>query len=104
MAKNELLKKLFTKDFSQTYTNFASLLYKGYRIAFKCVLEESEKLEPEFDFVEEEVEEIGANTDDEGQKHYRDFSSLQQERERKEREKERQSKEPKEVDSDTDLD
>ena len=112
LKKSEFLKKLFTKDFSQTYTNFNSLLYKEYRIAFKCVLDESEKLELEFDVDEEEIQELQGNTDDEGRQHFLFFASYQQqrerererERERKEREKERQGKQPKEVDSDTDLD
>jgi phage/plasmid-associated DNA primase len=112
LKKSEFLKKLFTKDFSQTYTNFNSLLYKEYRIAFKCVLDESEKLELEFDVDEEEIQELEGNTDDEGRQHFIFFASYQQqrerererERERKEREKERQGKQPKEVDSDTDLD
>lgn len=100
LSKNELFDKLKQIEFSQTVSNYNILLYKKHHIAFKSVLSKEEILQPEYEDIDlnnEEVLEVLSSAV-ELELANRNMSSYQQELERieKQREKDRRGKEPKE--------
>ena len=98
LSKNELFDKLKQIDFSQTVSNYNILLYKNHHIAFKSVLSKEEIIQPEYEDIDlnnEEVLEVLSSAV-ELELANRNMNSYQQELERIEKEKDRRGKEPKE--------